>query len=168
MANRHLLAHNDLPEFENWLKSKGWTILEPVGGYEALRASNKPGGFRYPLIVYYRTNGGNVHLSLLDRDEHIVAQFYKDKKSKKLEVEQLNEPGCTLTLVKNPTMEVVQINNVVQLDLANMKELGDDVSDDMWNFISIITIENGEKKKQVIRLKDIWQFTIVRDKGDAK
>lgn len=70
----------------------------------------------------------------------------------------------TLVLVKKPNMEMVQINNVAQLDLCNMAVLGDDVSDTGWNFISIITIENGEKKKQVIKLEDIWQFSLVRNK----
>ena len=54
MANRHLLAESDLHEFEDWLKSKGWRIEKPKGKYEALRATNKPNGFKYPLIVYYR------------------------------------------------------------------------------------------------------------------
>lgn len=70
----------------------------------------------------------------------------------------------TLVLVKKPNMEMVQINNVAQLDLCNMSVLGDDVGDTGWNFISIITIENGEKKKQVIKLEDIWQFSLVRNK----
>lgn len=70
----------------------------------------------------------------------------------------------TLILVKKPNMEMVQINNVAQLDLCNMAVLGDDVSDTGWNFITIITIENGEKKKQVIKLEDIWQFSLVRNK----
>lgn len=70
----------------------------------------------------------------------------------------------TLVLIKKPNMEMIQINNVAQLDLCNMAVLGDDVSDTGWNFISIITIENGEKKKQVIKLEDIWQFSLVRNK----
>ena len=71
-----------------------------------------------------------------------------------------------LILVKKPNMETLYIDNVAQLDLCNMAVLGDDVSDSGWNFISIITIENGEKKKRIIKLEDIWQFTLVRDKGE--
>ena len=70
----------------------------------------------------------------------------------------------TLILVKKPSMETMQINNVAQLDLCNMAVLGDNESDSGWNFISIITIENGEKKKQIIKLEDIWQFSLVRNK----
>lgn len=70
----------------------------------------------------------------------------------------------TLVLVKKPSMETIQINNVAQLDLCNMAELNGEVSDSDWNFISIITIDGEEVKKQMIRLKDIWQFTLVRNK----
>lgn len=70
-----------------------------------------------------------------------------------------------LILVKKPNMDMLEVNNVVQLDLCNMAVLGDDVSDSGWNFISIITIENGEKKKQVIKLEDIWQFSLVKQRG---
>lgn len=70
-----------------------------------------------------------------------------------------------LILVKKPNMETIYIDNVLQLDLCNMAVLGDDVSDSGWNFISIITIENGEKKKQVIKLEDIWQFSLVKQRG---
>lgn len=59
---------------------------------------------------------------------------------------------------------MIRINNVVQLDLCNMAVLGDEGSDSGWNFISIITIENGEKKGQMIKLEDIWQFSLVRNK----
>lgn len=69
----------------------------------------------------------------------------------------------TLVLVKKPSMESFLIDNVVQLDLCNMSELEDDVSDSDWNFISIITIEKGEQKKVIVKLEDIWQFSLVRN-----
>lgn len=69
-----------------------------------------------------------------------------------------------LILLKKETMEQLQIENVVQLDLCNMSVIGDDVSDSGWNFISIITRENGQLKKQVIKLEDIMQFSIVEIK----
>lgn len=65
---------------------------------------------------------------------------------------------------KEPTLMPIVIENVVQLDFCNMQELGDDVSDSGWNFISIITRNNGELKKQVIKLDNIWQFSLVRNK----
>ena len=63
---------------------------------------------------------------------------------------------------KEPHLMPINIENVVQLDFCNMQELGDDVSDSGWNFISIITKNNGELKKQVIKLENIWQFSLVR------
>lgn len=63
---------------------------------------------------------------------------------------------------KEPHLMPITIENVVQLDFCNMQELGEDVSDSGWNFISIITRNNGELKKQIIRLEDIWQFSLVR------
>lgn len=65
---------------------------------------------------------------------------------------------------KEPHLMPITIENVVQLDFCNMQELGDDVSDSGWNFISVITRNNGELKKQVIKLDNIWQFSLVRNK----
>lgn len=67
---------------------------------------------------------------------------------------------------KEPHLMPMTIPNVVQLDFCNMQELGEDVSDSGWNFISIITKNNGILKKQVIKLENIWQFSLVRDKGE--
>lgn len=63
---------------------------------------------------------------------------------------------------KEPQLMPITIENVVQLDFCNMQELGEDVSDSGWNFISIITKNNGISKKQVIKLENIWQFSLVR------
>lgn len=63
---------------------------------------------------------------------------------------------------KEPQLMPITIENVVQLDFCNMQELGEDVSDSGWNFISIITKNNGIPKKQVIKLENIWQFSLVR------
>lgn len=65
-----------------------------------------------------------------------------------------------------PHLMPMNIQNVVQLDFCNMQQLGDDVSDSGWNFISVITKNNGIPKKQVIKLENIWQFSLVRDKGE--
>ncbi len=34
--------------------------------------------------------------------------------------------------------ETLEFDNVVQLDFCNMQEVGDDISDSGWNFISIL------------------------------
>ena len=74
----------------------------------------------------------------------------------------------TLVLVKKPNMETLVIENVVQLDLCNMSVLGDDISDSGWNFISIITSKCGKKQKQVIKLDDIWQFSVIRNSDNKR
>ena len=56
------------------------------------------------------------------------------------------------------------IPNVVQLDLCNMSVIDDDFSDSGWDFISIITKNNGQLQKQMIKLEDILQFSIVEVK----
>lgn len=56
----------------------------------------------------------------------------------------------------------VEIKNVVQLDLSN---IGEDEFEEDWNFINIITKENGKIKKLVIPLKIIQQFLLVSDRG---
>lgn len=67
-------------------------------------------------------------------------------------------------LKKNMPAPPKTIKNVLQIDLSNMAVLNDEVSDSDWNFVSILFEENGEKKKIVIKLEDVWQFTCVRSK----
>lgn len=63
--------------------------------------------------------------------------------------------------------QTVEIDNVVQLDFCNMQECGDDVSDSGWNFISILTKNGkGELQKQVIKLENVWQFSLVKQKDE--
>lgn len=57
------------------------------------------------------------------------------------------------------------IDNVVQIDFCNMQQLGDEISDSSWNFVSIFTKENNVLKKQIVKLEDIWQFSLVVNKG---
>ncbi len=66
--------------------------------------------------------------------------------------------------------KTLEFDNVVQLDFCNMQEVGDDVSDSGWNFISIlIRDENNELKKTMLKIEDVWQFSIVkqREKGNG-
>lgn len=73
-----------------------------------------------------------------------------------------------IILVKKPNMETLVIENVVQLNLCNMSALGDNVSDSGWNFISIITSKDGEKQKLIIKLEDIWQFSVIRNSNNKR
>lgn len=75
MANRHTLHSNKLYAFRKWLIKDGWTIEEPKGIWEALRA--KKAGRQNPLIVYQKMN--KEHLSVLDRDIDVIKRFLQEK-----------------------------------------------------------------------------------------
>ena len=71
-----------------------------------------------------------------------------------------------VVLVKKPSMQRQEFDNVVQLDVMNMAELDGDVSDDGWNLIDIIQKENGKVKKTIVKMKDVWQLLLVENKGE--
>ena len=79
MANRHTLHTRRLDDFKRWLRLDGWSIEEPKGDFEALRA-RKPGR-KTPLIVYARlgnAGGGTLtHLTVMDRDEGVLRAYLK-------------------------------------------------------------------------------------------
>lgn len=82
MANRHILAISQLDDFKKWLVSDGWEIQKTVGEWEVLRAVKQEK--KHPLIVYSKLETNNdtplVHLTVLDRDVHIIWQYLKSKK----------------------------------------------------------------------------------------
>ena len=75
MANRNRLHSNKLDAFRKWLIKTGWTIEEPKGIWEVLRA--KKAGRKNPLIVYQKMN--KEHLSVLDRDIDVIKRFLQEK-----------------------------------------------------------------------------------------
>ena len=75
MANRNTLHSNKLDAFRKWLIKDGWTIEEPKGIWEVLRA--KKAGRQNPLIVYQKMN--KEHLSVLDRDIDVIKRFLQEK-----------------------------------------------------------------------------------------
>ena len=72
-----------------------------------------------------------------------------------------------VVLVKKPSMQKQEFDNVVQLDVMNMAELDGDISDDGWNMLDIIQKENGQVKKTVVKMKDVWQLLLVENKGES-
>lgn len=56
MKNRTTVHHGMLTDLALYLKQSGWTLEEPNGEYEVLRA-RKP-GYPRPLLVHDRTSGG--------------------------------------------------------------------------------------------------------------
>lgn len=94
MANRHLLAVNQLEKFQVWLMLNGWQIEKPKGKYEVLRARIETE--LNPLIVYRRLKDNLVHLSVSDYNARIVEMFvnnvdYSPKQTKCLQTQTKTE-----------------------------------------------------------------------------
>lgn len=85
MADRNRLHVSKLEDFRQWLISDGFTILEPQGLYEVLRAA-KP-SHKHPLIVYRRTasnSGGPLeHYTVAGRGGGILGAYLRDRRPKK-------------------------------------------------------------------------------------
>ena len=75
MANRHTVIHGTLEDLKDFLIRDGWTLEEPVGIDEVLRAK-KPNK-KYPLIIWDRMYGGAY--SIDERDWGVYAAWRKDR-----------------------------------------------------------------------------------------
>lgn len=71
MAIRNMLHKNQLEPFKAFLESRGYMILPTVGKWEVLRAKCGKGS---PVIVYERKDA-KEHLSIMDKDYHLVREF---------------------------------------------------------------------------------------------
>ena len=74
MAIRNLIHINHLEKLKKHLVENGWTLHEPKGDYEVLRATNK--NRKYPLILYKKLEF-KQHLTCLDRDFDELRKFIK-------------------------------------------------------------------------------------------
>lgn len=73
MANRQLLHKSKLSTFSTWLVWAGWTLEEPKGELEVLRA--RKDGRKAPLIIYDQLS--SEHYSVQNRDVGVVRAFIK-------------------------------------------------------------------------------------------
>lgn len=80
MANRSRLHISKLEDFKAWLLKDGWSIEEPKGTWEVLRA--RKSDRKNPLIVYTRMDA-KEHLSVMDRDSGVIGAFLRDSKKSK-------------------------------------------------------------------------------------
>lgn len=69
-----------LPDLESYLTRSGWTLEEPVGQYEVLRA-RRP-GYPRPLLIHDRTTGGCGY-SIDERDMKVYAGWKKNRRMKR-------------------------------------------------------------------------------------
>lgn len=86
MANRNLLHISKLEGLKEWLTKDGWKIEQPKGEYEVVRA-RKPGR-KDPLIIY-RKQKTREYLSIMDRDNSVVAAFLRDKQNPEIQQDRI-------------------------------------------------------------------------------
>lgn len=86
MADRRTLHISKLESFKEWLEKDGWTIEEPKGVWEALRARKL--GRPHPLIAYLKLDA-KEHLSIMDRDVGVVKAFLRDEKKPKTNADRI-------------------------------------------------------------------------------
>lgn len=84
MANRNTLSANHIDDFKAWLVADGFTLHDPTGFYEVIRAT-KPGR-KHVFFVYRRSylEGGKArdHFTVADRDMGVVRAFLRDRRNK--------------------------------------------------------------------------------------
>lgn len=97
MANRNTLSVNHIDDFKAWLVADGFTLHEPVGFYEVIRAT-KPDR-KHVFLAYRKIQSGSgewgKHLTVADRDMGVVRAFLRDRNKKTMEKNELKPcPFC--------------------------------------------------------------------------
>ena len=79
MKNRITVRHGMLGDLRDYLSRTGWTIEEPVGVYEVLRA--RKNGYPRPLLIHNRTSGGCGY-SIDERDMKVYNRWRNDRRKR--------------------------------------------------------------------------------------
>lgn len=82
MKNRTTVRHGMLGDLKNYLERSGWTLEEPVGQYEVLRARRQ--GYPRPIIIHDRTSGGCGY-SIDERDLKVYQGWQKNRRKRGLD-----------------------------------------------------------------------------------
>lgn len=82
MKNRTTVKHGMLEDLEVYLRKSGWTILEPVGTYEVLRAVKKD--YPRPLLVHTRKENGCGY-SIDERDMKVYQGWKRNRRKRGLD-----------------------------------------------------------------------------------
>ena len=82
MANHTTVKHGLLSDLKEYLIKTGWTIEEPIGNYEVLRAYKV--GRQRPLLIHNRTSGGCGY-SIDERDIKVYKGWHKDRRNRGLD-----------------------------------------------------------------------------------
>lgn len=88
MKNRITVKHGMLEDLKDYLVRSGWTLEEPKGKYEVLRARKKD--YPRPLLIYDRSTGGCGY-SIDERDMKIYKGWQKDRVKRGLSAERTIE-----------------------------------------------------------------------------
>lgn len=81
MKNRITVLHGQLDDLKTYLVQSGWTLEEPKGQYEVLRA--RKNDYPRPLLIHDRTSGGCGY-SIDERDAKIYAGWTRNRKKRGL------------------------------------------------------------------------------------
>lgn len=81
MKNRTTVLHGMLADLKAYLITSGWTLEQPAGTYEALRA-RRP-GYPRPLLVHDRASGGCGY-SIDERDMKVYSGWIRNRKKRGL------------------------------------------------------------------------------------
>jgi hypothetical protein len=76
VKNRTTVQHGTLDDLKEYLSSSGWTLEDPKGQYEVLRA--RTSGYPRPLIVYNRAENGCGY-SIDERDARVYAGWKRNR-----------------------------------------------------------------------------------------
>lgn len=82
MKNRTAVHHGLLTDLASYLKRSGWTLEEPKGEYEVLRA--RKNGYPRPLLIHDRTSGGCGY-SIDERDMKVYRKWHQDRRKRGLD-----------------------------------------------------------------------------------
>lgn len=82
MKNRMTVRHGMLRDLRQYLTQSGWTLEEPVGAYEVLRA-RRP-GYPRPLLIHDRTSGGCGY-SIDERDMKVYRGWQRNRRRRGLD-----------------------------------------------------------------------------------
>ena len=81
MKNRVTVMHGTLEDLREYLQRSGWTIEQPIGKYEVLRA-RRP-GYPRPLLVHDRERGCGY--SIDERDMKVYKGWMRNRKKRGLD-----------------------------------------------------------------------------------
>lgn len=77
MATRNILHISKLQAFEDFLETKGYMIIATSKNpFEVLRAQKEK-----DLVIVYQKADAKEHLSIMDKDYHLVREFIKRQRT---------------------------------------------------------------------------------------